>query len=446
MISFRMAIAVALQDAGEATRAVELARGLRESSPDGWHLDITFLSHGSRFEPMIRQAGFDITHCAPRLEGRSIAHDLQWDPPEIVGSAALARELIEGEREALETLRPDVVLHGFWPFGNIAARLLGIRTMCFLPIPLDPASVAGGLLRDLPDVVPVLPRLPRPVREMIVRMIPAGVKTGLGAFTQHRLGQAIAQCGWPGEPPRTIFEMLRADLTLINDLPDFYADCVIPEHMVITGPLFAPGASAAPGDGPATLDPAIQSVLTSDGHLPKIFCTMGSSGTKDAFLEAVRAIGGRADDPWNAVILASPSVCPLEEARAQAVERPGIVITDAFVPAPAVNALADLVVSHGGQGTVQTALAAGTPIVGVAMQVEQQINLDHMAGRGAGIRIPARRWRAPVIREAIRTVLGTPSYRRHARDLAATIRSGDGRKAAAERMWDQIRTTFTPAH
>lgn len=126
--------------------------------------------------------------------------------------------------------------------------------------------------------------------------------------------------------------------------------------------------------------------------------------------------------------------------------RRGIVITDAFVPAPAVNALAHLVVSHGGQGTVQTALAAGAPIVGVAMQVEQQINRDHVAGRGAGIRIPARRWRAPVIRKAIRTVLGTPSYRRHARDLAATIRSGDGRKAAAERMWDQIRTTFTPAH
>nr|WP_063791944.1 nucleotide disphospho-sugar-binding domain-containing protein [Nonomuraea pusilla] len=441
MISLRMAVAVALQDAGEATRAVELADGLRERTPDGWDLDVTFLSHSSRFEPMIRRAGFGITHCAPRLEGRSIAHDLQWDPPEIVGSAALARELVEGERKALEALRPDVVLHGFWPFGNIAARLLGIRTMCFLPIPLDPASVAGGLLRDLPDVVPVLPRLPRPVRETIVRMVPAGVKTGLGAFTQRRLSEAIAACGWPGEPPRTIFEMLRADLTLVNDLPEFYADCVVPGHMAITGPLFAPGA---PGDGPAALDPALRAVLTAGDDVPVIFCTMGSSGTKDAFLEAVRAVAGTAGDPWNAVILASPSVCPIEEARAQVAERPGVVITDAFVPAPTVNALADLVVGHGGQGTVQTALAAGTPIIGVAMQVEQQINLDHVAARGAGIRIPARRWRAPVIREAVKTVLGTPSYRRRAGDLAASIRSGDGKGAAAERMWRHLRATFGP--
>lgn len=50
-----------------------------------------------------------------------------------------------------------------------------------------------------------------------------------------------------------------------------------------------------------------------------------------------------------------------------------------------------------------------------------------------------------MIREAIQSVLGTPSYRCHARDLAATIRSGDGRRAAAERMWERIHATFTPA-
>src|SRR6266540_1283303 len=167
-----MAVSVALQDAGEATRAVELACGLRECRPAGWDVDITFLSHGSRFEPMVRRAGFDVRHCPPRLEGRSVTHDLRWDPPEIVGSVALARQLILGEREALAGLRPDVVLHGFWPFANIAARMLGIPVMCFLPVPLHPASVAHGLLRDLPDQVPILSRLPQPARKVIIGAFP----------------------------------------------------------------------------------------------------------------------------------------------------------------------------------------------------------------------------------------------------------------------------------
>jgi hypothetical protein len=114
-------------------------------------------------------------------------------------------------------------------------------------------------------------------------------------------------------------------------------------------------------------------------------------------------------------------------------------VTDRFVPALAASRLADVVVSHGGQGTVQTALAAGAPLVGVGPQMEQQINLDHVMDAGAGIRIQRQRWRAPAIRHAVRTVLADPRYRRHAEALAGTIGTMDGAATAAERMWDFVR-------
>lgn len=93
-------------------------------------------------------------------------------------------------------------------------------------------------------------------------------------------------------------------------------------------------------------------------------------------------------------------------------------------------------VAHGGQGTVQTTLAAGTPLVGIGLQLEQQINLDHAMDAGAAIRIHRQRWRAPVIRRAVHAVLAEPAYRRHAEDLAVTMRSMNGAATAAERMWD----------
>lgn len=439
----RIAVVVALQDAGEATRSVEIAHGLHRYRPPDRDVEITFLSHGARFDPLIHEAGFGIHRCLPEFEGRSVADDLQWDPPEIYGSVALAREVLEGERTALAALHPDAVLHGFWPTANIAATSLGIPTMCFSPLPMD-LQAFTSLMTDLPDQAPAaLSGLPRPARRLLIQATPVTVKRRLGVLRQHRLRQAATECGWVDPVPEDLFATLRSGVAIINDLPQFYRDCPLPPHMSVTGPLFAPSSDT-------TIDPGVMASLSPDDPNPKILCTMGSSGRKPAFLEAIRAVaagppppaptGARTATAWNAVVLASSAVCPLTEARATAGDHPGIYITDAFVPAAAINPLADVVVSHGGQGTVQTALASATPIVGVAMQPEQQINLDLAVSYGAAIRIRARDWRAPVIRQAIATVLREPSYRARAQDLATHIHTLDGQRTAAERLWKYLTT------
>jgi UDP:flavonoid glycosyltransferase YjiC (YdhE family) len=438
-----VAVSVALSDAGEATRALALAKALRDRCPDGHKVRISFLSGGGRFEPMIEEAGFQIVACQPRVAGSSIAEDLQWELPELVGSAELARSLIEGQRDALRELRPDVVLHGMWPFASLAARMLGVPTVCFLPLSLHPSTVTGGLVRDLPDPVPVLTRLPRPLRQQLAR-VAAPMMARAPIFHQQRLGAGARACGWPGEGPFSFFEALAADLTLVTDLPSFHNGYRLPENFAITGPIFAADDAAA-YTGSAVLDPDIVTALRRDS-LPAVLVTMGSSGTSEVLCEAIRAVvppaartipgGNPTAGEWNVVVLASPAVCSLAEARAAAGDSPRVLVTDRFVPGPAVNRVADVVVSHGGQGTVQTALAAGTPLVGVGLQTEQQINLDHVMDAGAGIRIQLHNWRAATIRNAVRSVLADPGYRRSAKTLAETMRTMDGAATAADRMWD----------
>ncbi len=295
---------------------------------------------------------------------------------------------------------------------------------------------------DLPDPVPVLTRLPRPLRRRIAR-VAGPMMARAPIFHQRRLGAAATACGWPSEGPLSLFEAIHADLTVVTDLPSFHTGYPLPEGFEIIGPVFADDGAATRG-GSAELDADIVAALRLDGR-PAILLTMGSSGTTELLFEAIRAlvlpprtVPGRdlAPDEWNVVVLASPAVYPLEEARAAAGESPAFLVTDRFIPALAANRLADVVVSHGGQGTVQTALAAGTPLVGVGLQMEQQINLDHVMDAGAGIRIQRQRWRAPVIRCAVRTVLADPGYRRHAEALAGTMQTMDGAGTAAERMWD----------
>jgi UDP:flavonoid glycosyltransferase YjiC (YdhE family) len=431
----RVVFAVALQDAGEATRSLEIAKGLREYAPDGWSVECAFLSHGSRFAPKMVDAGFEVYDCPPKLGGVGFRDQLKTQFPELVGNPDIAREVIEGERRALSEIQPDLVIYGFWPMGSIARQMLGIPGVCFLPLPLHPDVLSSSLLKDVPDDLKPLTYLPLPLRRFIVRHVPKPVKMRAPGFRQRNIRQAAQACGWSGPSRKNLFDMLRADLTIVLDLEDFYEEETLPPDFRVVGPLFATA------DGAAEVDPAILRLFDPSDEKPKVLCTMGSSGYKEHLLEAVRALTSGNATGWNSVILASSAICTIEEAKAHAGADSNSYITDAFVPALSVNELADVVVSHGGQGTVQTALACGTPIVGVAMQLEQQVNLDNVGAKGAGIRIPSHRWTASNIQAAVRNILEDRSYRENARRLQQSVRRVNGKKSSAEAIWQFVTKT-----
>jgi UDP:flavonoid glycosyltransferase YjiC (YdhE family) len=429
----RIVITVALQDAGEATRALELARGIRDYRPEGWTTDIIFLSHGSRFAEKVTAAGFRLYDCQPQFQGISFREDLQAHDPEFVGTVELAGDLIRRELDALSTLKPDLVLHGFWPSTGIARQMLGLPGICFLPLPLHPEVVTSPtFLKDEPDAAKPLTYLPLSMRGALARRLPASFKLNSPGFAQRNLRLGAQAAGWTGPSLHNLLQMLHADLMLVNDLPDFYVHEALPENICLVGPLFAPS------EQDAEVDPAIARLFARTETRPKIFCTMGSSGSKQCLLEAITALTTGKAAAWNSVILAPPAICPLAEAMERAGEHQNVYLTEAFVPALTVNAMADIVVCHGGQGTVQTALACGTPIVAVAMQMEQQMNLDHVAATGAGIRIPITRWTARNIQKAVGDVMQHPSYRESAHQLQQRLLSIDGKKNASLTIWKWI--------
>ena len=101
--------------------------------------------------------------------------------------------------------------------------------------------------------------------------------------------------------------------------------------------------------------------------------------------------------------------------------------------------MADVTISHGGQGTLQTALYSGIPIVGVAAQQEQFINLSNIESRGAGIRIPRVRWNAKNIQRSVIRILSDARYKESAMLLRKYIRSSNGAKNAAVEIFRTIR-------
>ena len=74
------------------------------------------------------------------------------------------------------------------------------------------------------------------------------------------------------------------------------------------------------------------------------------------------------------------------------------------------DALADLVVCNGGSLTTQQALAAGKPVLGIASNMDQFLNMGPIEAFGAGITLRADRVSASAIRQTTRELLGNGGH------------------------------------
>ncbi|MDR0595370.1 MAG: hypothetical protein LBF94_01565 [Puniceicoccales bacterium] len=425
-------ISTAFQDAGDATRAVEIAKALKKYRTDDMMPRIIFISHGSRFEQMVLNLGFEIYLAEPKLPGIGLYQDLGMTTTNLVGTEELARKMIRGEIAAYGEIKPDIVMHGFWPIAGLARRMIKkeIPGICFVPLPLVPDFFK--VLPDVPEQLKIFSIFPKPLRMWLFRHIPDFIRNRVPILRQNNIRRAAYDLGWRGEKLVNVFDMLKADLMVVNDLTCYYDanKSHFPPNVKFTGPLFSVPDDKAP------IDPEIMKVFDPKSGRPRIFCTLSSSGSEEMLKEVVKIFTCGPGLDWNAVIL-SPHF-PVEKARELLDGREGVYITNKFVPALKINALADVTISHGGQGTLQTALYSGTPIVGIAAQQEQFINLSNIESRGAGIRIPSNRWNAKNIQRSVLRILSNARYKESAMALRECIRSSNGAKNAAVAIWETI--------
>jgi UDP:flavonoid glycosyltransferase YjiC (YdhE family) len=381
------------------------------------------------YEPQITAAGFEARQLDFHLDEETVTSIMTADHEgnEFVTHLPTARRYIGVLLDEMAARRPDLVVFGFVPPAGIAAQVLGVPSVAYLPFPAHGPWVRRHLVKDVPDQLEnaLTAQAPRPLRRALAGLL-SRVVTTKRFFTQPTFAAAGRELGWRA-PRGDLFAMLGASVQLVNDLPGFYQDQDVGPRTRITGPLF----SRPPA---ADVDPRIREMLAK-GRSDRVFVSMGSSGEKSYLLEAIAAV---ASMQVRAVVVVPPRICSLAEVQGRLRVPAHVHLTDAFVPAHQVNAMADAAVIHGGQGTVQTAVHAGTPIVGVGMQVEQSTNIDNVVHRGAGIRIARGHWDAERIRRALHRVLHEPSFRQSALRLSAEHRAIDGRREAGRAMWEVV--------
>jgi len=427
----RIVIGTIFQNGGDATRAIEIAKIIKESEPDNYNTEIIFISRGSKFEKIAEQLGFKIFKATPKMKGIKFQDDFKTKFGDIIGDKNLATEILQGEINAYKELQPDILLYGFWPIGSLAQKIVipNVKTIAFLPLPLTETFI--DYVDSFPDEI-ILARLPKIIQRMILKYSPKKIKLNNPAITHKSIQFAAKKLGYK-EKVNNIFKMLKSDTYLINDFPVFYDTKAFSKNVIFTGPLYSKIGKEEIGDK------RILDILDSQNKRLKVFCTLGSSGDKSDLLEIIKIFNKGEGQNWSGIILSPEAICPINEAR-NLLNNDNIYITDKFVPAKEINKKVDLVICHGGQGTLQTAITSGTPLVGIATQPEQKLNLEHLEDFGMAIRLQKWKWNSKNISNAVIKIISNEKYHNKALKLKRISEQLNTNEIIANHIWREIET------
>jgi hypothetical protein len=249
------------------------------------------------------------------------------------------------------------------------------------------------------------------------------------------------------EPVPTLAALMLGDLTLVTDTAEVLGIAAgdleawqprrpqayrVGTRLVATGPLFAQLDLPIPAAVDAFLDRTQPTALV-----------VLSSSTPDTLRAVVRRV--RAAGPRVIVGATIHAYGPNDD--------PGVVVAG-LLPNHRVMPHVDVAVTMGGQGSVQTAMASGTPVVGIPLHPEQELNVDLAARHGAGLAVALRHLDTPLLTQAVRRVLADRRFAAGAARVQNWYTDVDGaaNAALAVRTWLTERsptssaTTLTPGN
>jgi MGT family glycosyltransferase len=211
----------------------------------------------------------------------------------------------------------------------------------------------------------------------------------------ERLRQSV------GLPPDPDLAMLYRHLLIAPGPPSYHADAPLPS----TARAVRPVAFDRSGDEEL---PAWADELPDR---PVVYATMGTvfnkvPGVLEAILEGLR------EEPITLIVTTGRDRDPTSLG-----PQPPHIRLERYVPQSLLFPRCDLVVTHGGTGTVMSALSHGLPMVIVPVSADQPDNARRGERLGVATVVTPNRRTPSAFRDAVRVVLGDPGYRQNAGQL-----------------------------
>lgn len=321
--------------------------------------------------------------------------------------AATLIDYVAADQRLLQDFRPDAVVGDFRLSLGISARLLGIP---YLNISNAYWSPYARLRYPVPDIP-------------LTRVAGVGLAQWLFdlarplAFALHArpLNQARRHFGLPPLPVDLRHAYTEADQVLYADVPELVPTRDLPENHHFLGPI---------AWSPRVPPPVWWAELPEDK--PIVYVTLGSSGLAKRLPDILEAL---APLPVSVVAASAGHTLPGS--------LPDNVWMSDFLPGDQAARRASVVICNGGSPTSYQGLAAGVPVIGLASNLDQYLNMNLIAEAGAGYLLRASSASLNEISAATRRCLDSETLRARARSIQSAI---EGRDAAEilTRLLDNI--------
>jgi UDP:flavonoid glycosyltransferase YjiC (YdhE family) len=326
--------------------------------------------------------------------------------------AAAVRAAVE-TRPVVRSFAPDVAVSDvLTPAPALACELEGVPVATLVP-------------HVHPDLAPGFPpyaigaRLPRTaVGRALWRatdpLLARGLEQGRREYNECRARLGLGPLPW-------LHTGLSRSLTLVATLPQLEYPRDWPPWLRVVGPLMwePPGERVAPqpGRGPVVL--------------------VAPSTAQDPSHRLLRAaLAGLASEPVR--VIASLN------GRQAVVDVPDNAVLVPWLSYSQTMPLCDLVVAHGGHGTLVRALACRCPLVLSPAGGDMAENAARVDWAGLGVRLPRRFCTPRGVRLAVRRALVRPGLRVRARRVADWIAAHPAGERAAEEIERWARSPGTP--
>jgi UDP:flavonoid glycosyltransferase YjiC (YdhE family) len=382
-------LVAAFGDPGHAFPTIALARELRRRGHE------VLVETWERWREPVEEEGLAFTGA----QEYTVYPPPGPDTPDGQTAAAAARALAR----LMEGFEPELVVSDILTLApTLAAEVAGVPHATLIPH-VYPVQQPGMPLYSLGLRPPRTP-LGRLAWRATDPLLAMGLRRGRDELNETRARLGLA-------PIERFHGGLSELLAIVGTFPQLEYPREWPAHVRVTGPLFfeLPDEEVQIPDGPGPL------VLVAP------------STSQDPECELLRiTLEGLADEP----------VRVLATTNRHRPERPigvpaNAVLVDWLLYSQAMPA-ADVVICHGGHGTVARSLAAGTPLLVCPSVGDMGENAARVAWSGAGLSVPRRLLSSRSIRLATRRLLGEPRFTGRAEEIAAWSEAHDGAAAAAD--------------
>ncbi len=408
----------------EVSRSIEIARALVARGEPA----LFAARRGGSFAHLITDAGFELRELDPPADPADLARFVRalsaMDGAEPFFRDDEVERAVAAEATLFAKVGARLVVTGFTLSAYLSTRLAGV------PLATDHggAFVPPVLARRLcpapvnpPD--PGMAKLPAPVQRLLANRVPAFLRKVVEPLNTHADALGVERI--PG-----MLGLMCGDLTLVTELPEVLGLSAADIEQWrprwpfrvrtgttfrCTGPLFAQLDVPVP--------PEVDAFLAADGPVVHLAPSSVEASYLRDLVTAAKTSGAR--------LLVGATIHDVADLADERTLVTGVLPNHVVMPRAAA------VVTMGGQGTVQTAMASGTPFVGLPLHGEQELNVAVAERLGAAIRMSPRDATTPALGVAIRRLLDEPQFAAAA--TAAAIRydgvHGAGRAADAILGW-----------